>query len=51
MIKSGALQLTVARRYSRREERVRVVEAWKRSGLKGAQYAAYTEIAVAKLYR
>jgi len=51
MSKSGALQLTVARRYSRREERVRVVEAWKRSGLNGAQYAAHTGIAVAKLYR
>lgn len=51
MDKSEDCQLVVARRYTRRKERLKIVTKWRESGLSLAEYAEKTGIAARSLYR
>jgi len=51
MNKSEESGLVVARRYTRRDERLQIMESLRRSGLSAAQYAEETGIPVRRLYR
>jgi hypothetical protein len=51
MNKSEDCRLVVAKRYTRRDERLRIMEAWRQSGLSVVEFAAQKGMAVRKLYR
>jgi len=51
MNKSEDCRLVVARRYTKRDERLRVVTAWRQSGLSAVEFGEQAGIAARKLYR
>jgi transposase-like protein len=51
MNKSEDCQLVATRRYTRRDERLRIVAAWRQSGLSAVEYAEQAGITVRNLYR
>ena len=51
MDKSEDCQLVVAKRYTRRGERLKIVEKWRRTGLSAAEYSEKSGINVGTLCR